>query len=169
MNLDIIHAYRRNIANAHPVRALIERREQSEVRTRVKQFRIDRIFANHFNWIALRKIACDRLPCFSQISRTQNQGAIVTRAIGVGRNVGHIRIDIGWLNSHDPLTARRLWQIARQFGPFATVILCNPEPPIIRPRPQKDQRVSATRQAKRRPRNFPRRFQWRLFWSDRCA
>src|SRR4029077_10956473 len=36
MNLDVIHADRRNIAGAHPMRALIERHEHSEVRTRVE-------------------------------------------------------------------------------------------------------------------------------------
>jgi len=68
---------------------------------------------------------------------TSRPRAIVPRAIRVDRNVGDVRIEIGWLNSRDPLTVRRLRQIACQFGPFATVILCNPEPPIIRPSPQK--------------------------------
>ena len=36
MNLNVIHAHRRNIANPDPMRSLIERREQSEVSSGVK-------------------------------------------------------------------------------------------------------------------------------------
>ena len=65
MNLDIINTHRRNIANAHPVFALIKRREHSEMRARIKQPRIHRVFADHFDGIARWKIAGNRLPRFS--------------------------------------------------------------------------------------------------------
>src|SRR5512135_2418577 len=100
MNLEVIHTDRGNIADAYPMRALIERREHSEVRSRVEQFWIDRILADYFNRIALRKIACDRLPCFAQISRSQYQGAVITRAIRIDRDVRYVRIDIGRFNTH---------------------------------------------------------------------
>ena len=59
MNLNIIHAHRRYIADSDPMRALIERREQSEVRSGVKQLRIHQIFANDFHRSICRQIADD--------------------------------------------------------------------------------------------------------------
>ena len=84
----------------------------------------------------MRKIACDSFPCFAQISRAQKHGAIITRPIRIGRNVRHIRIEIRRLNTHDPLAARPFRQITRQFRPFASIVLSNPEPAIIRSSPQ---------------------------------
>src|SRR5947208_16559617 len=92
MNLNIIYAHRRNIANAHPVGALIKRSEHSEMRPRIKQFRIHRIFANHFDGVARRKIAGDRFPGPAQVSRTPDRETIVTRAITISSDVSHISI-----------------------------------------------------------------------------
>ena len=79
--------------------ALIERREQSEMRARIKQFRIHRVFAHDFDRIAPRKIANDRLPCFSQIGRAQNRRTIVAHAISIRSDVRHIRIDMRRLDA----------------------------------------------------------------------
>src|SRR5207244_11470564 len=57
MNLYVVHPHRREIANAHPVAALIKGREHSEVRTRVKQFRIYRVFAHCLDGVSRMKIA----------------------------------------------------------------------------------------------------------------
>src|SRR5215469_5701405 len=108
MNLDIIDTHRRYIANTHPVLALIERREHSEMSARIKQFWIDGIFAYDFDWIGRWKVAGHRLPRFSQVGRSQNRRTLVPRAITIDSNVRHIRIKVRRLDARHPLTTRRL-------------------------------------------------------------
>jgi hypothetical protein len=95
------------------MRALIKRSEHSEMRACVKQFRIHRIFAHHLDGVACRKIAGDRFPCPAQVSRAPDGGTIVTRAITIGSDVSHIRIEMGRLDARYPLAARRLRQVIR--------------------------------------------------------
>jgi len=99
MNLDIIYAHWRNIANADPMAALIKRGEHSEVGSRVKQFWIHRIFAHDFDGAARWKIAGYRFPCLTQISRAQNRGTIVTLAVTIGNDVRHISIEMRRLDA----------------------------------------------------------------------
>ena len=106
------------------------------MRASIKQFWIHWIFAHNFDRIGRWKIAFDRLPRFSQIGRSQNRGTIITRAITVGGDVRHIRIQLRRLDARHPLTARRLRQILRQLRPLAAFIFCHPQPPVICPRPQ---------------------------------
>jgi hypothetical protein len=126
---DIINAHRRDIANAHPVFALIKRREHSEMRARIKQFWIHSGLRARLRPGRRWKIACDRLPRFSQIGRSQNRGTIITHAITSGSDVRHIRIQLRRLDARHPLTARRLRQIVRQLRPLAALIFCHPQPP----------------------------------------
>src|SRR5262249_44089254 len=108
MNLNIIDPHRRNIANANPMRALIKRGEHSEMRSRVKQFWIHRIFAYDLDGVVRRKIAGDRCPCLAQVGRSPDRGTIVTRPITIGSDVRHISIEMRRLDARYPLPARRL-------------------------------------------------------------
>src|SRR5215471_20811655 len=121
MNLNIIDAHRRYIANTHPVLALIKRREHSEMRARIQQFWIDGIFAYDLDWIGRWKVAGHRLPRFSQISRSQNRGTLIARAITIGSDVRHIRIKVRGLDARHPLTTRRFRQAVCQLGPLAAL------------------------------------------------
>src|SRR5437773_283909 len=67
MNLNVVHAHRRYITNPDPMRSLIERGEDSEMRSSVEQSRIHEILANNFNGIIRRQIAHGQGPGFAKI------------------------------------------------------------------------------------------------------
>jgi hypothetical protein len=131
MNLNVVHAHRRNIANADPVRALVERRKQSEVRPCVKQFRIDQIFAHNFEGSVRRQIADDRLPGLAKVAGAQNHRAIVARPIRIRCHIRDVWIGIRRFDPYNPLSAGGLRQVVRQFGPFGAVVFGYPKPTIV--------------------------------------
>src|SRR5215510_6509422 len=102
MNLNIINTHRRDIADTHPMFALIKRGEHSEMCARIKQFWIHLVFAYDFDGVSRWKIACDRLPRFSEIGGSQNRGTLIARAITIGSYVRHIRIEVRRLDARHP-------------------------------------------------------------------
>src|SRR5438874_11902893 len=54
MNLQGVHPHRRQITNPDPEHPLVERGERAEMRARIKQFRIYRIFADYFHRVVRR-------------------------------------------------------------------------------------------------------------------
>src|SRR5689334_22877862 len=77
MKLNVVHAHRRNIADADPMSSLIDQSENSEMRAGIEQLRVHEIFANALDRIVRRQIAAYRLPGFAEIARAQNHRAIV--------------------------------------------------------------------------------------------
>ena len=127
MNLQIVHAHRRGIADSHPMCALIERSEQTEVRARIEQLWIYRIFADNFDRVVRRQTFADNaLPCLTEIACAQNHRTIVAGAISVRRYVRDLRIFCARLDPHDPLPARGLGKILCQLGPISAVVFRHP-------------------------------------------
>src|SRR5438874_4725309 len=54
MNLQVVHPHWRQIANPDPVHPLVERGERAEMRARIKQFRIYRVFADYLHRVVRR-------------------------------------------------------------------------------------------------------------------
>src|SRR5215510_2152796 len=108
MNLDIVYAHRGDIADAHPVGALIKRGKHSKMRARVKQFRVYRIFTHNLDGSTGWKVAGYRLPRLAQIGRTPDGGTIITRAISAGSDIRHVCVQVGGLDTRHPLAMLRL-------------------------------------------------------------
>src|SRR5256714_5688826 len=77
MNLQVVHPHRRQIANPDPVHPLVERGERAEMRARIKQFRIYRIFAYYFHRVVRRKVAGNIRPGIPALGRTRPHLSIV--------------------------------------------------------------------------------------------
>src|SRR5882724_4670820 len=136
MNLQVVHPHWRQIANPDPVHPLVERGERAEMRARIKQFRIYRIFADYFHRVVRRKVAGNIRPGLPAVRRTRQHRSIVSYPITARGDVTDIRILRTRFDSYDPLVAQWFGQICRQLCPFPTIVLRNPEPAIVSPGPQ---------------------------------
>src|SRR5436309_15119032 len=92
MNLQVVHPHWRQIANPDPVHPLVERGERAEMRARIKQFRIYRIFADYFHRVVRRKVAGNIRPGLPAAGRTRQHWSIVPYPITAPGDLSGSRI-----------------------------------------------------------------------------